>query len=185
MAKGLYCVGSGRAVTGLGPGARGARRPGRRVDSVHQIELFPGPTAMPSGADLLVGSGYWVMFPLVVIRPRTLAVFSVNQRLPSGPATMSKGQRPAMPSENSEITPLVVIRPILLEPFSVNQRLPSGPRAMPQGMANLVGTANSVIEPPVVIRAIRSPDRLGDPEVAVRAGGDPHRPAAGAEAHRS
>ena len=99
---------------------------------------------------------------------------------------MSNGQQAGLVrSENSVITPLVVIRPILLEPFSVNQRLPSGPGAMPQGMADLVGTANSVIEPPVVIRAIRLPTDFGDPQVAVGAGRDPHRPAARAEVDTS
>ncbi len=56
--------------------------------SVHQIEFCPGPTAIPSGADLLVGSVYCVIDPEGVMRPSTLAVYSVNQRLPSGPVTI-------------------------------------------------------------------------------------------------
>ena len=109
---------------------------------------------------------------------------SVNHRLSSeGSGDDVEGPLAAAvaSSEYSVITPLVVIRPILPEPFSVNQRLPSGPAVIPQGKADAVGTANSVIDPPGVTRAIRSCRRLGDPEVAVGAGGDPHRPAARAQ----
>ena len=175
VAKSSYCVWVGSGVTDWPPASQGRLPTWPTDDSVHQIEVFPGPSAMPSGLALAVGNVNWVMIPCVVIRPRMLAVSSVNQRLPSAPATMSKGHRPAAPSENSVITPLVVIRPILLEPFSVNQMLPSGPSAMPQGIAALVGTANSVIEPPVVTRAMRSPadsvtQRLPSDPAAIRTG---------------
>ena len=47
-----------------------------------------GPAAMPKGLLLAVGMGNSVMTPAVVIRPILLPSYSVNQRLPSGPAAM-------------------------------------------------------------------------------------------------
>ena len=68
-----------------------------------------------------------------------------------------------------------MIRPILLPLYSVNQRLPSGPAAIPYGRLPAVGTGNSVTTPAVVIRPILLPTSFGEPEVAVRPGGDPVR----------
>ena len=60
--------------------------------------------------------------------------FSVNQRLPSGPLSMSCGLLlPLIPLENSVIAPLVVMRPIRPASASVNQSAPSGPLAIPVG----------------------------------------------------
>ena len=50
--------------------------------------------------------------PLVVIRPIRLPLFSVNQRLPSGPAAIRKGEPYADGIGNSVTVPLVVMRPI-------------------------------------------------------------------------
>ncbi len=72
-----------------------------------------------------------VTTPAVVIRPIFLPKYSVNQRLPSGPAAMYQGLLFAVGMANSVMTPAVVIRPIRLAPCSVNQRLPSGPAAIP------------------------------------------------------
>ena len=113
---------------------------------------------MPDGVAPEVGSGNSVTVPDVVIRPRSLPVEVVNQRLSSGPVTTSLGRTPQQgPRENSAKTPAVEMRPILLLPASANQRLPSGPAVIPQGVASDVGMVNSVIEPVVVTRAIRLP----------------------------
>ena len=61
-----------------------------------------------------------------------VAPVSVNQRLPSGPAVIPKGQALAVGSGNKEIAWVVgLIIPIALEVRSVNQRLPSGPVVIP------------------------------------------------------
>ena len=72
---------------------------------------------------------------------------------------------------NSVTTPAVVICPILLR-FSVNQRLPSGPAAIPKGLAAAGGNGElrddaGGGDPPDLVAV-----DLGEPEVAVRAGGD-------------
>src|SRR5438034_1309319 len=69
-------------------------------------------------------------------RPILFAEFSVNQRLPSGPAVIPSGPLLLVGIGNSVMVPLVVIRPILFPAglvCSVNQRLPSGPAVMPPG----------------------------------------------------
>ncbi len=65
--------------------------------------------------------------PLVVIRPILPEPFSVNQRLPSGPAVIPQGRADAVGTANSVIDPPGVIRAILSVPASVTQRLPSEP----------------------------------------------------------
>ena len=72
------------------------------------------------------------------MQPILLPSYSVNQRLPSGPATMLSGELPAVGTENSLINPLVEMRPILLARRSVNQRFPSGPTVMSHGWAFVV-----------------------------------------------
>ena len=67
----------------------------------------------------------------VVIRPILLALFSANQRLPSGPAVIPSGLLLAVGIGNAEKLPLGVMRPMTLPASSVNQRLPSGPAVMP------------------------------------------------------
>ncbi len=73
------------------------------------------------------------MSPSGVIRPIARAAYSVNHRLPSGPAVISTGSAPGVSIGNSTISPSGLIRPILFATRSVNQRLPSGPAAMPSG----------------------------------------------------
>src|SRR6266496_3256808 len=94
-----------------------------------------------------------VTTPAVVMRPILLASYSVNHRLPSGPAVMSK-LRVVEGKGNSVKTPAVVILPILLAPDSLNQRLPSAPAAIPSGVLLEVGMEYSVTAPAVVTRPI-------------------------------
>ena len=84
------------------------------------------------------------MTPAGVIRPISLLIKSVNQRFPSGPATIPTGSESPPGIGNSVMTPAGVIRPILLAFSSVNQRFPSGPAAMPPGPLPAVVTVNSV-----------------------------------------
>src|SRR5438045_693631 len=66
-------------------------------------------------------------------RPIWTALYSVNQRLPSGPRVRLCGELLAVGRRNSAMAPPGVIRPSLLAPGSVNQRLPSGPRVILPG----------------------------------------------------
>src|SRR5262245_50720521 len=87
--------------------------------------------------------GKWnsVTTPLVVMRPIWKAFTSVNQRLPSEPTAMLRGEPPGIGIGNSVTTPLGVMRPILSASASVNQRLPSGPSTLPEGALPAVGNA--------------------------------------------
>ena len=100
---------------------------------------------MTAGVLDALGTVNSVIAPPVVICPILLPTLSVNQRLPSGPATIPAGELPGVGMTNSMTSPAGVMRPILLAVASVNHRLPSGPSAMPVGVAFKVGTANSVI----------------------------------------
>ena len=91
---------------------------------------------MPKGPLVAVGIGYSVKPPEVVMRPIWFLPFSVNQRAPSGPETMSWGDEPTVGVGNSVTTPEGVIRPILLT-ISANHRFPSGPSVTPCGNAVL------------------------------------------------
>ena len=77
---------------------------------------------------------------------------------------------------NWVITPAVVIRPIALleelRPKIVNHNAPSGPCVIPVGSWLSAGSGNSATVPPVLIRPIRFAV-LGEPQIAVRPGGDP------------
>ena len=88
---------------------------------------------IPSGILLKVGRSYSLKVPPVVIRPILLPAFSVNQRLPSGPAVICCGALAAVGMTYSVTTPLVVIWPMVLPLASVNQRLPLGPAVIPYG----------------------------------------------------
>src|SRR5205085_12262518 len=92
---------------------------------------------------------------LGLIRPILFTVYSVNQRLPSGPDAMSPDELP-LGMRNSVTTPQGVMRPILFGPLlsSANQTLPSGPAVMPPDELPL-GSGNSVMTPGGVIRPIR------------------------------
>src|SRR6266851_4791460 len=98
------------------------------------------------------------MIPPGVMRPILLPWYSMNQRLPSGPAVIVIGSLPAVGMGNSAVmVPLGLMRPILLPLNSVNQRLPSGPAVIPSGELLAVGTGNSVIVPLGLIRPILLP----------------------------
>ena len=61
----------------------------------------------------------------VVIRPMPPgAVYSVNQRFPSGPAVIARGMLLLPGIGNSSTTPAGVIRPIWSVPGSVNHKVP-------------------------------------------------------------
>ena len=83
---------------------------------------------MPAAPAAAVGTLNSVMLPAVVMRPILLALGSVNQSAPSGPAVMKNGVEPAA-SENSVNVPDGVTRPILEGVCSANQTLPSEPAA--------------------------------------------------------
>src|SRR5258707_10263038 len=74
------------------------------VNSVTQT-LGSGPVVMPPGWLALVGTGNWVIAPLVVIRPILFPEDSVNQTLPSGPRVMPKGALLGAGSGNSVMVP--------------------------------------------------------------------------------
>jgi hypothetical protein len=91
--------------------------------------------------------------PEIVIRPILMAAFSVNHRVPSGPAVIPQGLLLGVGTEYSVMVPFVVTRLILLTLFccSANHRAPSGPAVMPFGRQFGVGIGNSVMTPVVVI----------------------------------
>src|SRR5262245_34066036 len=85
--------------------------------------------------------------------PALESVLFVNQRLPSGPATIPSG-RSAFGVEQVVTAPAGVIR--LTEPPCrwVNQTLPSGPAAMPVGLL-VLASWYVVIAPAVVLLPIQ------------------------------
>ena len=122
-----------------------------------------------------------VTTPAGVIRPIRFAPYSVNQRLPSGPAVIPAGTAVAlMPAENVGDAAVGVMRPIRPDggpdgpaPDAVNQMLPSGPAAMSPGPNAARGADRELGhraprgDPPDPVA-----DVLGEPQVAVGAGGD-------------
>jgi hypothetical protein len=82
-----------------------------------------------------------------VMRPILLALYSVNQRLPPGPAAIPSGLLLAVGKGNSVIVPLGLMRPILLLLPSIDQRLPSAPAVISEGWLWAIGTGNSVMLP--------------------------------------
>ena len=86
-----------------------------------------------------LGRVYSVIVPLVVILPILLPLYSVNQRLPSGPAVMPSGELEPVGIVYSVNDPPVVTLPILLPLYSVNHSLPSGPCVMAYGLLDEVG----------------------------------------------
>src|SRR5947209_6088881 len=134
--------------------------------------MFPsGPLAIPFGPEAgVMPLANSVITPAGVTRPIRLALPSVNQRLPSGPAAIlpTHALPPVIPLANSVTAPLGVIRPMRSPQFSVNQRLPSGPAAIAiSSLLNAVGVLmpleNSVIAPA---------STLGAPEMLGSGGGD-------------
>src|SRR5258706_14523531 len=84
---------------------------------------------------------------MLLMRPTLLTDFSVNQRLPSGPAVIPAGSAFGDGIGYSDTPPVGVTRPIaFVTPGSVNQRLPSAPAAMLNGRP-AEGIPNSVIVP--------------------------------------
>src|SRR5262249_24655021 len=113
------------------------------------------------------GGANSVTTPVGGMRPSFRVPNWVNQRLPSGPAAMTKGPPGVGGSRvvvggpegvgESVTTPVRVMRPILPATTSANHRLPSGPTVMPSGPLAAVGTANSVTKPVGVMRPILPP----------------------------
>src|ERR1700736_4011218 len=96
--------------------------------------LPSGPRAIPVGWLLVVGMANSEIWPLIVMRPIWLALFSVNQSAPSGPEVISNAPLFALGIANSVMVPWTGLSlPILFDPGSVNQRLPSGPDTMRAG----------------------------------------------------
>src|SRR5207244_4319577 len=110
---------------------------------------------------------YSVTVPDVVIFPTRLPLYSVNHRLPSGPAAMPRGPAPlVMPAEYSVTNPDGVILPIPPTnkvPVSVNHRLPSGPAAIPFGCACAVMPNEYSVTVPVVPVAPAGADANASP----------------------
>ena len=74
-----------------------------------------------------------VITPSGVIRPMTPFSVSVNQRFPSGAATMPDGLERDVGSSNSVKRPVDVNRATVLRPGTVTQMFPSGPAASSDG----------------------------------------------------
>src|SRR5436305_1002949 len=131
---------------------------------IGEFMLLGGELGGGVGVGLGVGVGGGGVGLGRLTRPILFAEFSVNQRLPWGPAVMSKGTLELVGTGNSVMVPLVVIRPILFPAglvCSVNQRLPSGPAVMPPGKQvspQFVGRGNSVMVPAVVMRPMLFPE---------------------------
>src|SRR4051794_31290362 len=85
----------------------------------------PSGPAVSAIGDARPGSVYSVITPAVVIFPTFPAPCSVNQRLPSGPATMIRGTLPGDGSGYTVTTPSIVTRPTPTAP--TNHMFPSGP----------------------------------------------------------
>src|SRR5258708_39577599 len=93
-----------------------------------------GPAVIPSGKLFVVGKGYSVIAPCVVIRPILFALGSVNHNAPSCAAVIACSPQ-QLGTGNSAIAPAVVMRPILFPFCSVNQSAPSRPATIPNGLA--------------------------------------------------
>src|SRR5690242_14622555 len=75
-----------------------------------------------------------------------LPAYSVNQRLPSGPAVIPARKALAVGTGNSVMVWVGgLIISIRLPVCSVNQRLPSGPAVIHKGCEEAVGVGNSVM----------------------------------------
>src|SRR6516162_9730114 len=108
---------------------------------------------MPHSEKPKVGASNSANAPPVVIRPILLVLFSMNQRLPSGPVVMPIGFGPELGvgMEMSLVVKglVVMIRPILLRAYSVNQSALSGPTVISKGPLLFVMIANSAMTLPV------------------------------------
>ena len=90
--------------------------------------------------------------------PDAVAVDSVNQRLPSGPAAIAVRMRVGvMPALNSVTTPAVVIRPIGWRLFREPEIAVGAGGDADRRRAGGMPALNSVMTPAVVIRPIRLP----------------------------
>src|ERR1035437_2548463 len=106
-----------------------------------------------------------------LILPILPTLYSVNQRLPSGPVVMYSGPLPLVGVTNSVIVPEGVTLPILPALCSANQRLPSGPVVMKYGWLLLEEVANSVMVPEGVTLPIFPMLSFAPHRVSVGAGG--------------
>src|SRR5258707_1433617 len=97
-------------------------------------QMFPsGPSVIPVGAELLVGTLYSVNLPFTAMTPILFAFSSSNQRVPLGPAVISFGKLLLLGTGYSVIFPVLgLILPILCALYSANQR-PPGPAIIPSG----------------------------------------------------
>src|SRR5436190_18159354 len=111
------------------------------VSSVKATRPFDSPTT-PSGPELGVGTGYSVIFPLVVETPILSALYSEKARAPVEVAAITRDPADAVGMRYSVSCPPSVILAILLAFISTNQTFPSGPRLGPWGNALAVGVAN-------------------------------------------
>jgi len=102
------------------------------------------------------GTGYSASrFPDVSIFPILFVPDSVNHRLPSGPAVMSRGSLPSGRGNSPIMLPDVSISPILfVSKYSVNHRLPLGPAVIPPARLEI---GNSETTPEVVTRPMLFP----------------------------
>src|SRR5690348_8120467 len=116
--------------------------------SVNQ-RLPSGPTVIAPGPLLGVGVGNsviaWVLgsiIPILLVRLSHPVLVgwpgSVNQRLPSGPAVIPKGEPSVRGRGNSVIARVAGLMTPILPTWSVNQRLPSGPAVI---LAGALGNA--------------------------------------------
>ena len=82
----------------------------------------------------MVGPGYEVIVPLVVMRPIVALPKLLNQMAPSSPPVISSGA-PTVASEKVVMAPAGVIRLMLLLSVLHDHRFPSGPTVMPSRTA--------------------------------------------------
>src|SRR5579864_875215 len=109
------------------------------ADSQNQM-LLSAPDAMPLGRLAGVGTRNSLSVPSGLNRPTRLPAGSVNQRLPSPPATISVGSLEAGPKY--VMPPSDAMRPISPAAASTNQGAPSGPIVIPSKFPS-AGSARS------------------------------------------
>ena len=122
-----------------------------------------------------LGMGNSVTAPSTVMRPMRLPAASENHSAPSRTAIDSGFAPGEMPSPYSVMRPSGVIFATRLASLSENQILPSGPRIMPSAPAFGVGSANSADVAARRDAADLVGGLLGEPQIAVAAGGDADR----------
>src|SRR5579872_5784844 len=120
---------------------------------------------MPSPPYVGPGMVSSVTFPLPVILPTLLVLYSVNHIVPPGPAAIWYGPAPGVGTWYSVTVPVGVTRPILSAPNSVNHIEPSGPAAMSNGSDRGVGSRNNRMARTGTGGAASAGSSAGDPGV--------------------